>query len=288
MPDPTSNAAPRMTPLEAAAALAAEHRVRFDDLVILKDGSNLSVHLAPAPVVLRVATFTARIRREPLIWLQREVDLVTWLADVGASVMAPSDLVPVGPHVVGGWAITAWRYVDHRPGIVPDGQATLQALDELHEVLRGYPGALPLLNPAGDDLDRAIAFGLGQELLSAAQVEDLRVRRDAAFAELVAISSDRQALHGDAFPRNSLVTERGVVWIDFEDCCSGPVIWDHATLLRRIDDNSTGNRAAAARIRARHGDDALRAALVVRGLQEEVWNLLHDARHAGLIQSPAT
>jgi hypothetical protein len=275
-----------MTPLEAATALAAEHRVRFDDLVILKDGSNLSVHLAPAPVVLRVATFTARIRREPLIWLQREVDLVTWLAAAGASVMAPSDLLPVGPHVVGGWAITAWRYVEHRPGVVPDGQATLHALDELHEVLRGYPGALPLLNPAADDLDRAIAFGLGQELLSAAQAEDLRARRDSAFAALVAMVPDRQALHGDAFPRNSLVTERGVVWIDFEDCCSGPVIWDHSTLLRRIDDDATGNGAAVATIRARHGDDAVRVALVLRGLQEEVWSLLHDARRAGLIRNP--
>jgi hypothetical protein len=56
-----------MTPLEAVAALAAEHRVRFDELVTLKDGSNMSVHLAPTPVVLRVATFTAQIRREPLI-----------------------------------------------------------------------------------------------------------------------------------------------------------------------------------------------------------------------------
>ncbi|HZC31811.1 MAG TPA: phosphotransferase [Candidatus Bathyarchaeia archaeon] len=285
MGDPRSDASARITALEAAAALAAEHRVRFKDLVILKDGSNLSVHLAPAPVVPRVATFTARIRREPLIWLQREVDLVTWLAAAGASVMAPSDLVPVGPHAVGGWAITAWRYVDHRPGIVPDGQATLQALDELHDVLHGYPGGLPLLNPAADDLDRAIAFGLGQQLLSATQAEDLRARRDTVFAELAAIAPDRQALHGDAFPRNSLVTDHGVVWIDFEDCCSGPVVWDHATLLRRIDDDATGNRAAAATIRARHGDDAVRAALVLRGLQEEVWNLLHDARRAGLIRN---
>jgi hypothetical protein len=55
-----------LTPLEAATILVGDHRVRFDELVILKDGSNLLVHLAPAPVVLRIATFTARIRLEPL------------------------------------------------------------------------------------------------------------------------------------------------------------------------------------------------------------------------------
>ena len=142
-----------LTPLEAAATLAAAHGVRFDDLVVLKDGSNLLVHLAPTPVVLRIATFTAQVRREPLPWLQREADLVAYLASVGASVMPPSEVMPVGPHVVGGWAMTAWGYVEHERGSVPDARSALAALDELHAALRGYGGELPLLNPAIDDLD---------------------------------------------------------------------------------------------------------------------------------------
>jgi Ser/Thr protein kinase RdoA (MazF antagonist) len=172
-------------------------------------------------------------------------------------------------------------YVDHHVGVVPDGSSTFAALDELHEALGGYPGELPLLNPAADDLDRAIAFGAGQGLLSPAQAEDTRSRRDSLFVALTAAAPDRQALHGDAFPKNSLVTDRGIVWIDFEDCCSGPVIWDHATLLRRVDDD-----AIAATIRLRHGPDALQLALDLRGLQEEVWTVLHDARQEGLISNP--
>jgi hypothetical protein len=267
---------PNLTPLEAAASLAADHGVRFDDLVVLKDGSNLLVRLAPAPVVLRIATFTAQVRREPLPWLQREADLVTYLASVGAAVMPPSDTVPTGPHVVGGWAMTAWAYVEHRPGSVPDARSALAALDELHAALRGYPGDLPLLNPAADDLDRAIGFASAEGLIGRDEADDLRGRRDAVLAAVLAAAPDRQALHGDAFPKNSLVTERGVVWIDFEDCCSGPIVWDHATLLRRIDDGAT-----AASIRQRHGADALDAAVVLRGIQADVWTLLHDARANG-------
>lgn len=284
MADPTrpastsADADSSLTPLAAAAALAARHRLPFADLVVLKDGSNLLVHLAPAPVVLRVATFTARIRREPLPWLQREVDLVSYLSAAGASVMAPSDLLPVGPHVVDGWAMSAWRYVDHRLGVVPDGAAVLAALDELHVALRGYGEVLPLLNPAADDLDRAIAFARHHGLLGAAQAEDIADRRDRAFAALVAATPDRQALHGDAFPKNSLVTDRGIVWIDFEDCCSGPVAWDHATLIRRV-----GEGAIADALRARDGREALEAAVVLRGTQEEVWNVLHDARASGAV-----
>jgi hypothetical protein len=266
--------------LEAAATLAAAHRVGFDELVVLKDGSNLLVHLAPAPVVLRIATFTARIRREPLPWLQREADLVSYLAAAGAAVMAPSDLMPVGPHVVAGWAMSAWCHVDHLPGVVPDGHSTLLALDELHEALRGYPGDLPVLNPAADDLDRAIAFGVAEGLFGGDEADEIRGRRDAVLAEVLGAAPDRGALHGDAFPKNSLVTERGIVWIDFEDCCSGPIAWDHATLLRRIDDDAT-----VAAIRRRHGADALEAAVALRGIQEHVWRVLHDARAEGRLST---
>ena len=267
---------PEPSALEAAAAIAKAYRIRFDELVVLKDGSNLLVHLRPAPTVLRIATFTAHVRREPLPWLQREADLVSYLASVGAPVMAPSDLMPVGPHVVGGWAMTAWTFVEHRLGEVPDAPSALAALDDLHVALRGYEGDLPLLNPAADDLDRAIAFAVDERLIGGPEADALRGRRDALLAEVVAAAPDRQALHGDAFPKNSLVTDRGIVWIDFEDCCSGPIVWDHATLLRRIDDGAT-----ATAIRRRHGRDALEAAVALRGIQADVWTVLHDARADG-------
>ena len=265
----------RPTPLAAVATLATTHRLRYDELVVLKDGSNLLVHLAPAPVVLRVATFTARIRLDPLPWLEREARLVTWLASIGAAVMAPSNIIPVGPHVVDGWAMSAWRYVEHHPGEVPDDRSTLAALDELHDAMRDYPGELPLLNPAADDLDRAIAFGVGQGLFSSDQSADLRGRRDELFAEVVAATPDRQALHGDAFTRNSLVADNGIVWIDFEDCCSGPTIWDDAILFRRVEDEAIGEV-----IRRRHGA-ALDAAVALRTVQADVWTVLHDARADG-------
>ena len=277
---PTAETGPDLTPLAAVARLAATHRVRFDELIVLKDGSNLVVHLAPAPVVVRVATFTALIRLDPLPWLEREARLVSYLASIGAAVMSPSDLLPVGPHVVGGWAMSAWRYVDHRPGETPDDRSALAALDELHEAMRGYTGELPLLNPAADDLDRAIAFAVGQGLFSPDQADDIRGRRDGRFAEVVAAASDRQALHGDAFARNSLVTDAGIVWIDFEDCCSGPLVWDHAILYRRLEDE-----AVAAIIRRRHPPDALEAAVALRTLQADVWTVLHDARADGRLRS---
>ncbi len=47
------------TAMRAAVAVAAEHGVRCDDPVVMRNASNLLVHLRPAPVVARIMTVTA-------------------------------------------------------------------------------------------------------------------------------------------------------------------------------------------------------------------------------------
>jgi len=267
---------------EAGLELGALHGLPIDRAVVRKDGSNLIVHLAPAPVVLRIATFTGEIRTDPLPWLEREVALVSHLAAVGASVMPPSDIIPPGPHVVGGWAMSAWRYVEHRPDLVPDTAASLAALDDLHAALRSYDHDLPLLNPTGDDLERALRFGLAHGVFDEARVDAVRHRRDELAAAVLSTTLDRQALHGDAFPRNSLVARDGrIVWIDFEDCCSGPLLWDLATLIRQ----GSPDPAVRSRVAERYGAEALETAIELRQVQLDVWNVLHDARRSGTLGS---
>ena len=262
-----------MTALEAARTFASSNDLPSDQLSVLRDGSNLIVHLMPAPVVLRVATLTARIRLDPLPYLAREVELLSYLAGIGAPAMAPSHLVAAGPHLVDGWAMSAWSYVDHEAPGTPDDWAAFAALDELHAALRGFSGVLPVLNPATDDLDRALRFAVETGLLTAAAAAALTVRRDALLAELLDLAPDRQPLHGDAFARNAVRSGTGIVWLDFEDCCSGPAVWDLAVLVRRDRDP-----AVVAEIERRHGRAALRVATELRAVQAEPWMLIHEAR----------
>jgi hypothetical protein len=227
-------------------------------------------------VVLRVATLTAHVRGDPVPYLRRELDLVGWLASVGAPVMRPSAELPAGPHIVDGWAITAWTYVDHIAGVVPTTAETLVALDRLHDTMRGYPGELPLLGPVLEDLDAACSFALDLDVLAAGRVDDLRVRRDRLVDELLAADSDVGPQHGDAFPRNALVTRQGVVWLDFEDCCTGPRLWDLGTMLRQ----APPDERVMVEVVRRYGRDAVDVAIALRSLQLEVWSALHDARVA--------
>lgn len=272
-----------MTPVEAAVELGAAHGLASDQPRILKDGSNLLVHLWPAPVVVRVATFTGRIRRDPWPYLEREVRLATALVAVGAAVAPPSTLIPPGPHRHAEWAMSAWAFVDHVAGAIPDGPTALAALDDLHEAMRRIAIDLPVLGPATADLDLAIEFAVAQRLLAGTAAAALVARRDRLVDDLLAATTDRQPLHGDAFPRNSLVTASGVVWIDFEDCCTGPVAWDHAVLIWNVEDPAV-ERA----LRDRDGDTALDAAMALRKIQASVWRLLHDARRDGRFDDPTS
>ena len=59
--------------LIAARAVAAQHGIAADGARVLRDGINVVVHLAPAPVVARVATLTPLLRPAPLRSFAREV-----------------------------------------------------------------------------------------------------------------------------------------------------------------------------------------------------------------------
>jgi len=260
----------------AVRTLLATHGLAGDRLETWKDGSNLLVRPVPAPVILRVTTFTGRVRREPMPYLEREVALVAWLASRGAPVMAPADIMPPGPFLVDGWGLAAWRFVDHRPGVIPNPSATLGALDELRAVLRGYPGELPVYGPAAEDLDRALHFAQEAGILEAAAVDGTRRRRDALLARLRALDPGLEPQHGDALPRNTVTRADGrVTWIDLEDACLASPSWDLAVLVRH-----TGDLAVRAAAEARVGRDVLDTAIALREVQGDVWNALHAARVA--------
>ena len=55
----------------AAVAVAREHGLCVDEPVVLNDQFSVQVHLAPAPVVAGISTWTATIRPGIADWLAR-------------------------------------------------------------------------------------------------------------------------------------------------------------------------------------------------------------------------
>lgn len=213
-------------------ALAREHGVEVAEPRVLNDLFSLMIHLPPAPVVARVATWVSKLRAPVVDWQRREVEVTTFLAQQGAPVVTPSRELPPGPHSYDGFTISFWTYLQADPDRTPTAADCSAMLVDLHAVLRSYPGELPTLGSAVVDLPGAVtATEQAGNVLSEAEAARVyeAARRLAPF--LAEPSGDLQPLHGDAHPGNLVATRDGLVWIDFEDVCRGPVEWDLATMM---------------------------------------------------------
>ncbi len=215
----------------AAMALARKNGLRVGEPTVLNDLFSLMVHLKPAPVVARVATCMPKLRTPISDWLGLEIAVTTYLSEQGAPVVAPSRELPPGPHEYDGFAISFWTYVRTDPDRTPTAADCSAMLVDLHDALRSYPGELPMLG--ANDIPRGLEM-LDQagNVLSQADVDLLRVAAERLRPFWEAPSGDLQPLHGDAHPGNLIAArDGGLVWIDFEDVCRGPVEWDFATIM---------------------------------------------------------
>jgi hypothetical protein len=211
-------------------AAAREHGLRIEEPVVLNDLFSLMVHLRPAPVVARVSTRMPRLRAPIQDWLRHEIAVTTFLSERGAPVVAPSPEVTPGPHERDGLWFSFWTYVRADPDRTPTTADCSAMLVDLHAVLRSYPGDLPPLavNDIArglEELERAGGF------LSEADVGLLRAAAERLRPFLESPGGTIQPLHGDAHPGNLVATREGLMWIDFEDVCRGPVEWDLATMM---------------------------------------------------------
>jgi len=221
------------TPPDPAAALAAAVKVAASLGLpvaapqILADGANIVIHLAPAPVVAKVAASTAAVRPGGAAGLQRELDLAAFLTAAGAPVMAPSPEVAPEVHHADGQLMSFWTYLLPPSGARPrPTEATIGSmLRDLHAILRTCPGHDPVLTPLADI---PAYLTRPQTHLPPGRPEALAAAYSRLTGELTRDPAPLQQLHGDAGGGNLMATERGWVWHDFEDTCSGPVAWDLA------------------------------------------------------------
>ncbi len=233
----------------AAVSASREQGLRVEAPVVVRDLTNVLVHLAPAPVVARVPITLARLRSPG--WFAEEMRVAQFLAAEGAPVAPPSDAVDPGPHEQDGFAITFWRWIDHDPARA-DPVAAGRSLRELHEALLRYTGVLPTCDRLGEIRTLLAALELDELLALANRLKPL----------------DGRPIHGDAHLSNVLWSPDGPLWSDFENACLGPVEYDLACLrYRRVPEAE-----AAIGAYGEHGD--VDAVMPLLALQLAAWTQL--------------
>ncbi len=262
--------------LKAACAVAARHGLAQDHAAVVYSGSNVLVHLRPAPVIARVMTGTVALHDQPQRWLQREISVLEFLADSGLSI-APSPLIAPGPHHRDDLWMTFVAWIpDARPATsIRDPCRLGRALRELHDALGMFDGDLADFGAMYDRTERL----LGQLRPRDAQESDKIAWLGAQLAELrdevFKARIPAQALHGDVSLTNLLNTPRGLVWNDFEDTLRGPVHWDLAGYVLSLGANGASARSIRAMLDAYGWDDEqeLSPFFGAHGVYDEIWRM---------------
>lgn len=266
--------------MAAALAVAAGHGLACDDPVVLHDGSNVLVELRPAPVIARVSTKTGEAR-PGTAWLRRELQIARHLAGAGAPSVRPSSLLPPGPHEHDGLALSFWESIpDAHP--VADPEAAGAALRACHDALAGFPEPLPRLGALAEARSLLSEHAKAGRL-PLAQFELLEPLGERLTEAVGAASGHFRAVHGDAHLNNVLQAGDAPIWIDWEDCCSAPVEWDLACLVKtaRVMPDRADTCPAEAALGAWGGDfdhELLDRCVEARAFQVVAWSLQFGRR----------
>jgi Ser/Thr protein kinase RdoA (MazF antagonist) len=213
----------------AARVVARRYGIRVPQPRLLEHGNNTVVHLAPLPLVAKVAGRAGRPARASK--LRTELEIASHLVDAGAPIAAPSGELPAEVHREGDHALTFWRYHEHHPRARIDHATACGTLEAVHRALDTYGGALSsFLDRQVTWAGRILADPNALPTLPAADRAFLKDERSRLTATLADRHLPCRTLHGDPHRGNFLVTANGCMMIDFESACSGPVEWDLSAL----------------------------------------------------------
>ena len=228
----------------AAQAVGAEHGLQVDAPVVLHDLFSVVVHLAPAPVVMRVPTVLTPSRRadpaRTLAERRDEVAVSVALHEIGFPTTRPSPLLPAEPLERDGFVMTAWEHVEVVAGEVDDQPGFVA---DLHSAFRAIDVDLPFLTFWDDwfaetlDALEGLPELLAPDDLALARTEHARLDEVLRSPEALAAAFPHaavQPIHGDAPTHNVLLTPGGPLASDLEHAGLGPVEWDLTMLGREF------------------------------------------------------
>ena len=207
----------------AATSIASSLDLAVDDAIVLHNSNKLTLRVLPCDVVARVAPVAHQIA-------QFEVDLAQRLAESGCPVAALESRVEPRVYERDGFVVTLWTYYEPatRREVTPAGYAA--ALERLHAGMRMVDVDVPAPHFT-DRVESAQQLVASREHTPALADADRKLLGD-MLRDLRRVIGERggaqQLLHGEPHPGNVLTTKNGLLFIDFETCCRGPVEFDLA------------------------------------------------------------
>jgi len=213
----------------ASRAVAAACGLRAEDAVVLSNSNRLAVHLRPCDLLARVAP---RTRQNGAKF---EVDVSRRLAETGAPLATLDPRVEARVYEQDDFAVTLWTYYETVPpnDIAPDEYAS--ALERLHAGMRQVDLTgdwLPHFMDRVDEAQRLVDDPTNNPEIVGADRELVGTTLRTMSRAIVDRGGSEQLLHGEPHPGNVLRTRGGLLFVDLETCCQGPIEFDiaHASI----------------------------------------------------------
>ena len=219
--------------VDAGVSTANALELRVDDAVVLHNSNKLTLRLLPCDVLARIAPAAEQVA-------QFEIELAQRLAESGSPVAALEPRVEPRVYERDGFVVTLWTYYEPvtRREVSPADYA--DALERLHAGMRQLDVPTPHFTDRVEQAQRLVASRDHTPALADADRELLGGTLRSLRRAIGERGGAEQLLHGEPHPGNVLTTKNGLLFIDLETCCRGPVEFDLAHAPEEVSEHYPG------------------------------------------------
>ena len=217
----------------AAMSTASSLGLTAGDAIILHDSNRLTLRLLPCDVLAQVAPVGRQVARF-------EIEIAQRLADSRSPVAALDPRVEPRVYERDGFVVTFWTYYEPATagGVPPVDYA--DALARLHAGMRRLDIPTPHFTDRVGQAQQLVASRSRTPALSDVDRELLGTTLGSLKRMIGEHGGAEQVLHGEPHPGNVLSTMNGLLFIDLETCCRGPVEFDLAHAPEEVSDHYPG------------------------------------------------
>ena len=226
-------AAERARAVAAAMSTASSLGLTVGEAIVLQNSNKLALRLLPCDVLARVAPVASQIA-------QFEVEIAQRLAEAGSPVAALDPRVEPRAYERDGFVITFWTYYESAGVGAVSPADYADSLGRLHAGMRTLDIPTPHFTDRVEEAQQLVANRDMTPTLADADRELLGTTLESLRRVIGERGAAEQVLHGEPHPDNVLATNNGLVFIDLETCCRGPVEFDLAHAPDDVSDHYPG------------------------------------------------
>jgi hypothetical protein len=216
----------------AAMSTASSLDLIVDDAIVLHDSNRLTLRLLPCDVVAQVAPTAHQVAQFEVVLAQR-------LAEIGCPVATLEPRVAPRVYERDGFVVTLWTYYEPVTSREVSPADYANALERLHAGMRKIDIPTPHFTDRVESAQRLVA---SRDRTPALADADRELLGDTlrSLRRVIGERGGEQLLHGEPHPGNLLTTKNGLLFIDLETCCRGPIEFDLAHAPEDVSENYPG------------------------------------------------